>query len=178
VRRLRDIVRQRKRRGMAQLLSEGGPVAAAATGEEGAAIAPEVGAAGPPEAEAAPVTGRRAAPKPAALNLSEAIALWSYSDQRGREWAAVGVNRSELALWLRHELGVDVEAELAAEPQLAPLSQRRTHRRLRQLWHSGRLLLKGSSLSELAERGAGRPAESTFQRELAELARCVGAHLA
>lgn len=126
--------------------------ASAAAAEDAAALAAPTGAASPADSHG---------------NASVAE-LWCATDARGREWCAVGTNRSRAAEWLAHELGAPVE--LAGVAECAPLAARRTHRRLRRAWRGGRLLLCGSSLGELLEEGAGASPERSFRRSLGGLA--------
>jgi hypothetical protein len=92
-------------------------------------------------------------------------------DESGGEWAAVGVNRSMAAVWLRYELRrcneedsdaagsaanesealAVIAAQLCAEQLM--IGDRSTHRRIERLWRSRRLLLHGHRLADLAPSG-------------------------
>ena len=93
----------------------------------------------------------------------------------GHEYGAVGVSERQCAQWLQHALGVGVGGNVTALREACAVSCRSaapTHRRLRRLWNDGRLLVRGTRLSDLAEELGGRP-ERGFRRELAARARRV-----
>ena len=93
------------------------------------------------------------------------VELWTFTDEKGAEWAALGPKKSVAQLWIERELGQNISAR--ARPVELPLHSRQTHRRLRQLWLASRLLLCGSTLRELAFQGADLLPSRKFTNELA-----------
>jgi len=102
------------------------------------------------------------------------VDVWTCTAADGREWAALGVNRSTLCGWLEHELGTPAE-ELTQRCRLevCALHERRTHHRLRRLWRSSRLLAHGISLGGLAEQGVAVDPERAFARQVGALSKRV-----
>ena len=112
------------------------------------------------------------------VSANGTIEWWRYVGADGHEYGAVGVSERQCAQWLQHALGVGVGGNVTALREACaigelPLRERRTHRRLRRLWNDGRLLVRGTRLSDLAEELGGARPERGFRRELAAYARRV-----
>jgi hypothetical protein len=106
------------------------------------------------------------------------VEAWLFTDALGREWGAIGVNRTQAAKWFSLQLymipaagGETLLDRLPEQPTRLTLTQRPTQRLLQRLWFSSRLLLSGVSLAELLDRATGSPPDRTFRRQLSVLVR-------
>ena len=147
------------------------------------AAAPEAAPDADRQTEGREEGGEESLPPPSNSRRLEVL-VWS-SPSGGVEWAAVGCNATQMAMWLSHSAGAGVVSPSAIRTTALTLGNRTAHRWLLGRWRDSRLLLRGARLRDVEYRGrwhaealaARAPARSRrmierlFRQEVAAYAR-------